>query len=62
MSEILSLDTEVLQMGVIFLLAQVIQSLVIRRGQKGSDNPHGVLTPQQHTWLEQIWEKICKKT
>lgn len=60
--DILGISPDVLALGSIFILSQVIQSLVIKKGQKGSSNPHGFLTSQQHTWLEQIWEKLCKKS
>jgi len=49
---------------IVLLLSQVIQALVLRRGQnecKPSGNPHGYLTPTQHTYLYQIWQAIVQK-
>jgi hypothetical protein len=48
--------------SVVIVLSQVVQALVIKRGQQTpSANPHGMLTSQQHGWLKQIWERVVLK-
>ncbi len=46
---------EVGLVSAVIILSQVIQALVIKHKPK---NPHGLLTEQQHGWLEQIWKRI----
>lgn len=68
MEHILTADN--ISLVIILVLSQIIQAMVIKKGQAGGSQPvesatcgeeGGCMTEQEHTWLEQIWTKLCRR-
>jgi hypothetical protein len=63
-ASILGMEPGMILLTVVLILSQVIQALVLRKGQQGckpnGGNPHGLLTPTQHTYLYQLWQKLVQ--